>query len=115
MSEISRCINLRNAIVVKTSWLVAITAAVANRHSKRIDKYTRVMRNDNRMAIMAPRLSSCPTRGPMPSLIGVSDGGATDVTRSSFWPLAEQLAPSLESLPSPACQACGRASVGACR
>ena len=67
VSEISRCISLRNAIVVKTSWLVAMTAAVAKRHSNRIERYTSVMRNDSRIAMIAPRFSSVSTRGPTPS------------------------------------------------
>ena len=55
-------------MVVNTSWLVAITAAAAKRHSKRIERYTSVMRKDNRIAMIAPRRSSCPTRGPTPSV-----------------------------------------------
>ena len=61
VSDTSRCISLINASVVKMSWPVAIMAASPNRHSNRMARYTSVMTNESRIAIIAFLRSSLPT------------------------------------------------------
>ena len=68
VSEISRCMIFRNAIVVRMSCMVAMVAATPNRQSNRNARYASVTANDTRMAMIAPRRSSLPTMAPTASV-----------------------------------------------